>query len=441
MPAREIKWLLDELPGLVESGVLTPVDAERMRAHYLALPEKRRMPVAIVLLAVLGALCTGLGIILILANNWEQLSRPVRAVIAFMPLVAAQALAVYTLLRRPGSQAMREGIGAFLVVSVAAAIALIGQTYNVPGSLSGFCFTWLWLVLPVGYLLQAVVPTGLYIAIVVGWAIASQMDGQRGVYFYPLMLLAVPHLAMEWRRDRYSARSVLLGWLLCAGLAAGTGVSLVRSLPGLWVIIYASLFATMYLAGLQWQSGWQGIWRRPFHTFGAAATGILALLLSFRWPWREIGWHYYRTWYYPHEFHVLEDYILAIALPLVAAALLLRLALRGRPGAFLYGSSFIVAAAGYALASEAGAELPLTLYNLYVLVLGVGTLAVGIRSGRLAVVNGGMFMIAALIVLRFFDSDIDFIVRGVAFIVLGLCFIGTNIALWRRGQRNHGEAA
>jgi hypothetical protein len=138
---------------------------------------------------------------------------------------------------------------------------------------------------------------------------------------------------------------------------------------------------------------------------------------------------------------VAEDYTLAVLLTIGAAALLIAAILRGRPGAAVYGSSFLVAVTGFALAMTNTPELPMILYNAYVLLLGIFTLAVGLRSGRLSVVNGGMFLLVALILMRFFDSDVGFAARGVAFIVLGLGFIGTNIALWRRGARHTGEVA
>jgi len=41
-------------------------------------------------------------------------------------------------------------------------------------------------------------------------------------------------------------------------------------------------------------------------------------------------------------------------------------------------------------------------------------------------------MLAALIILRFFDSDLGFVVRGLAFITVGIGFLVTNVVLIRR---------
>jgi len=47
-------------------------------------------------------------------------------------------------------------------------------------------------------------------------------------------------------------------------------------------------------------------------------------------------------------------------------------------------------------------------------------------------VNGGMGIISALIVLRFFDEDFSLLTKGCTFIVLGVGFLVTNIILARR---------
>ena len=50
----------------------------------------------------------GGGIILLVAHNWDFLTRPVRCAIAFAPLVLSQALAIFVLLRRNESAPWRE---------------------------------------------------------------------------------------------------------------------------------------------------------------------------------------------------------------------------------------------------------------------------------------------------------------------------------------------
>ena len=59
-------------------------------------------------------------------------------------------------------------------------------------------------------------------------------------------------------------------------------------------------------------------------------------------------------------------------------------------------------------------------------------MVIGGRRNSLATLNMGMLMLAVLIITRFFDSDIGFILKGLVFIAVGIGFLVTNIWLARR---------
>ena len=73
-------------------------------------------------------------------------------------------------------------------------------------------------------------------------------------------------------------------------------------------------------------------------------------------------------------------------------------------------------------------------FNLLLFVVGVATLAEGVRGQNLAVVNLGMAVVALLIIVRFFDSDLGFIFKGLAFIFVGIGFLVANMLLSRRNR-------
>jgi uncharacterized membrane protein len=95
-----IRWLLAELPQLVVKGLLTGEATEKLRAHYLADAPGDRRNFGFLLSATLGSLLVGGGVVLLVAHNWDFLSRPVRCGVAFAPVVCSQALAIFVLLRR-----------------------------------------------------------------------------------------------------------------------------------------------------------------------------------------------------------------------------------------------------------------------------------------------------------------------------------------------------
>jgi len=194
-----------------------------------------------------------------------------------------------------------------------------------------------------------------------------------------------------------------------------------------WILIYAGLFATMYLVGERWFDEAAGWWQRPFRTIGAFGVFGLALLLTCQWPWRDTLLHWKTG-------QPTGELVMACAWPIVALLLWVESLARRRLAGTMFGAMPIVTGIGYltVVGRDSGVLLATVLFDIFVFVLGVGTLWRGLREDRLGVVNGGLLMLAGLIVVRFFDSDLGFVVRGLAFIGVGIGFLVTNVVLIRR---------
>ena len=77
--------LLDALPELVREGLITADQADRIHMRYAA-PQEQSGNRMLLLFSILGGLLIGLGLILVVAHNWEDLSRTTRTVFAFLPM-------------------------------------------------------------------------------------------------------------------------------------------------------------------------------------------------------------------------------------------------------------------------------------------------------------------------------------------------------------------
>ena len=99
----------------------------------------------------------------------------------------------------------------------------------------------------------------------------------------------------------------------------------------------------------------------------------------------------------------------------------------------IIGLAPVCGVAGYAVAVLREAdEFSQALFNGYVFVLGLGALVAGIRGNKLGTSNAGLLALAALVIARFFDSELSFLARGLAFIFIGIGFLVTNVVLLRR---------
>ena len=437
-----IKWLLSELPKLEAEGLIDGPAAERLRAHYAEQAFGLGHRLVVVIFAVFGALLIGGGIILLLAHNWEAFGRGTRAAIALTPLVVTQALTGWIVLKRFESTAWREGAATLLALTVAAAIALVDQTYHTGGDLESFLWRWTLLLAPLPWLLNSTTVAMLLLAALTWWAGAAKIEGSQVLMMWPLAAAVLPHLFQVMQSERRGLRAANLQWAVAIFLCVAAGLSLEHRVPGLWMIVYIGLFALMIALGAAGRCDEDGLWRRPFEVVGIAGSVILWLILSFDEPWERIGWNHVRT---TEEFHAVAswvDVLLAIGLPsgaILAMGLLLdrhrdRLSL-------LWGLSVPVIAVAWPLTAVTDSKwIGMVALNLLLFVIGLATIAEGVGRQSLGTVNLGMAVVAILVIVRFFDSEVGFILKGIAFIVVGIGFLAANVVLSRR-LRAPGEEA
>ena len=70
-----------------------------------------------------------------------------------------------------------------------------------------------------------------------------------------------------------------------------------------------------------------------------------------------------------------------------------------------------------------------------ILIFGVGVLIAreGAKRDHLGVLNYGLLTIATLVVCRFFDDDLSFVIRGIMFVSVGVgCFTANYMLLKKR---------
>jgi len=416
-----MRWIVDEVDDLVAAKVLTPETGAALRRHYETKLSQEESGGKTVLLSVLGATLIGAGIILIIAHNWDDLGRPIRTALSLLPLLVGIALSLWTLLKRAGSTAWREGAGVAQCAGVAASIALVSQTYHISGELSDFLFTWLILTLPIPYLLHAVMPALIYLAGIAVWAGAIEPKGSADVYW---LLLAgiLPFYNIAVRHESEGKSTAWLSAVLGLSMAFGL-VCTVESAPDLWIPAFSGLAGMYYLAGAIWFPE-----RRynPLRVLGALGAGILAVLLSFKdvWAhgaivWSDIHW---------------PVYALAVGLPCASFALL-AWALQRKENFNVYVAALpIVACLAFGLDTVLlqgpDAKLIVSIvFNIYAFVLAMGTAFRGLQQRAFATLNGGLIIFTALIISRFVDSEYSIVARGIAFVVLGCLMLGANFWL------------
>ena len=424
---KSIRWLYNELPGLVGKGVLGEKQADALKEHYGPVADIGGRKVALVVFSIIGSLLIGTGVILLLAHNWSQLSRPARTFLAIAPLLGAQAFGL-SVMRKGLGVAMRESAATFISLLFASAVAIIGQTYHIGGDLGGFLLTCSICILPLAFVMDAVMPAALYMGAITGW-VGYQRSNDESVYFFWLLLipLIIKYVQMV-KADRYAGRAVFLSWVMAICLPIATGFIQEYSIDGAWIVVFSSVFGFMYLASKKWFADAETVWVAPFKAIGGAGIMVMSFMLTYDFCWDEIRYSY--SW---QDFGGVD--FMMMLLPVVGVVLLaVPLFVKKRFMEAVTGVMPLLAAVGFLLITLSGGveEIGMVIFNVYLLVLSITKIASGLKRESIGSLNGGMLMLGLLIMLRFIDSDMEFLAKGITFILLGAGFLAVNVMMLRK---------
>ena len=277
-----------QLAELIEAGILSQEKAQEIQFFYKKDSDQSQNRL-FAIFGVLGAILVGLGIILILAHNWDDLSRFTKTAFAFAPLLVGQGFCAYALFKKPDSQAWKESAAAFLFFAVGASISLISQIYNIPGNVSSFILTWMLLCLPLVYIMRSSIVSLLYLVGITYYAC------ETGYWTYPnsepyiywlLFLLVIPHYYYLYKNRPNSNFMVFHNWFLPLSVIISLG-TIATDNAELMFVAYISLFGLLYLIGyLPFFKNKRRI-SNGYSILGSLGTIILFLFLSFEWFWSE----------------------------------------------------------------------------------------------------------------------------------------------------------
>ena len=444
------KWLFQEMEAWQREGIIGAEARELLEKRYAV--DASAVSWRQIVLCSLGALLIGLGIIALLAANWDVLSRGMRTVFSLLPLTLC--VGVYLLGLRKGwrSQGFFEPLGIFWGLSIGTGISLIAQTYNISGDEETFALVWTLLLLPTLYATRSVsVGVGYFVGLFVWTCIGYDSSVNRMAY-WPLACLAVPVIVSLRKDFPESIRAGIITWGAALCSIAALGLTLQKTIPGLWTVIYSGVFASLLLGGVLSEPRNVSIWQTPMRTLGGCGLAVLLYLLTFAWPWEGIGWYHRRYHENTHLWASLFDSALALLAPVVSVFLLV---IAHRRKSVLYGGHWtrhipfhtlwgvapLFVAAAYCIFSsveESQSLFPAYLTTLYLSILGVATIGNGIVNRHVASVNGGVFIALGVILGKFFTSDLSFTVKGIAFILCGCLFFVINMLASRQMKKAGG---
>ena len=244
------KQILRELPDLVQANVITEETADRIKNYYASQPSQSANRLFIVF-GILGSLLVGMGIVLIIAHNWDILPKIAKLSVGLLPLLIGQAVTAYVIARKSEERAWREGAAAFLFFAIAVSISIVSQVYNIEGDFGRFLLVWMCLSLPIVYVLRSSFASLLFIVGITWYACEVgyfNYPYANAPYYWILLLLVLPFYYNEFIRKGLKNNFFYFhSWLLVLSLTICLGIFADQS-EELIMIAYVSLFSAFVIA-------------------------------------------------------------------------------------------------------------------------------------------------------------------------------------------------
>ncbi|MBC7642822.1 MAG: DUF2157 domain-containing protein [Flavobacterium sp.] len=422
------KTILSEIDNLIIAKVISQETANDMKLYY-SKNQGTTQNKLFVIFGIFGAILSGLGVILILAHNWDDLSNFTKSIISFLPLLIGQVFCGYTLIQKPNNLTWREASSVFLFVSIGASISLIAQIYNISGDFDKFLLTWYLLGLPLIYLMHSSTVSLLYLVGITFYCCQTNYFEypklQTNFWYFLLLIGFLPHYYLLLKKQTESNFTLFHNWFFAISLLVVLGIFAFDQQNWIWVA-YISLLAIYYFIGKNDFFEKQDLKFNSFYIIGKLGTIFMLFQFSFNSFWESIFRHQTINLYQNIDFFV------ALLLSILALSLFIRKNKNFKMQdfhlveiVFLINLIFIIC--GFSMTYLA---------NILVLLIGLTEINRGNKLNNLGILNYGLAIITLLIICRFFDTDFSFAMRGLIFMIVGFGFFLTNYLMLKKRQEN-----
>jgi len=416
-----------QLNELLEAGIIDSGTLQRITEFYQQKQPGNNNRMLLVF-GIIGSILVGLGAILIIAHNWDQLSRISKLIIAFVPLLGTQAFCSYVCFSRRETGQLNEVASTLLFFAIGTCIALVSQVYNLESNLPAFLLTWSILFIPVIYLMRSAIGSLLTIVLIGYYGLQEAYftyDDNTNWHFI-LLASIIPGYIYLIRFRPFSNVTYFHHWLIAISCVSMPGMYAGKFDEWLYPA-YMSLFGCFYLLGNF--PFFKSQKRRSTAYLFIGSIGIVVILLigSFHFIWEEL----HRANSRP-EIWQSEELWVSIIITISASWLAFKLHKTNpdhfaRPLEFVFLIFFLLC-----LLALISVNMSALLTNILLLAIGILVIRKGQQTHRLEVLNYGLLILTAQIICRFFESDLSFLVRGLLFITVGAGFFFANYRMLSR---------
>ncbi len=416
---KQVEWLRREVDQWVRDGVVSEAQKAGILGRYPSCVPS--VAWGTIIFSSLGAVIAGLGVILLLAYNWTDITKFQKLTLVLGSVLIAHLVGLHLFRGEERRRPLGEGLCLLGTMLFGAGIWLVAQIYHIDEHFPNAFLIW-----GVGALAMAItmpsIPQAILAAILfVIWS------GVERVQFYSPMYVAPVLLALVIIPLAYLRRSRLLLAVAVPGLVLSYAFAVPRDGGQPWLVLSVLLSLSALMIAKSYHVRIRGSFPEASGLLAVYGWGLyigILYLMSFPriaheffgWDRSRLAWSYFVYW----------------GIPLVACAatwiLLARDWVRGtverREGELgveimLVPMSVILAMADLFYLRSFGNWVVAGPFNLVLIGLAASLMAIGCRRGISRPTLLGSVLLILVIVARYFDLFDSLLIRGVIFVGMG----------------------
>lgn len=396
----------------------------------------------IIIFSVIGAVLTGIGLILIFVNYWDKMPLFLKSVFAFVPMMAGQAAAVYTFNKKRESVPWCEGASVLWCAGVTATIALMDSIHMFMTDFSDCLFIDILLTLPMIFILDAVTPL-LFIHSGINYLLIENIYGTNPMLLTDLIILALFAVALVYviinREKKEDARHIFSQWISFISFSVITITNILVSEaeePALWIML-TTYFAAVYFAF------YSTPYKLPYSPLGLLGTLGLSVASVFFYHPDMMSSPYYGGYTIGEKIKMIIFAVLCIII-IILTGILKRKSISKNKIGIIFFSSTVLLILSQALCCIVAPENNHMLFYFLTLIasytMAFTVTADGVLSNNFIIMNLGLIAIAINLTFMIINIiDISMLGAGILLLLFGIALFTVNFLLARKIKKTKGE--
>lgn len=442
IPGEWVKWLEGEAAAWVKEELIEQQLADAILQRYQEIQPTTAEASGnlVTVLAVMGALLLGIGVILFFAANWQMMSKLLKTTIVMGSILIAYGVGYYLVFEKQNFPRVGRSLVFLGSILYGAGIWLIAQIFHISSHYPNGVLLWALGILPMVLICHSQAILVEVSLLFILWTILEQTGfASTNLLYLPLFCINI--LLCFKLQSRLAIGITLSGFIIWLAIASGASfvnTDQMNGIPYSFFLIALTGLLLNTIVNLPLVNGVLSEWRLlmmlPGRIVGLSAFFLALYVLSFRSIVRIFadGSNIPLTEFFIIVFSFLALVTLAVGIYVVVKSG----GSRGRlpEGIFAVITVFILFILAF-FVSNLGEKIFTLTTNLLLFFAVVFVVVAGYNYREPALVNIGLLFFVLDVIARYFDFFWDMLPRSVFFMAGGLLLILGGILLERQRRK------